>query len=480
MGCFKEVHLERIPREFNANADALSKLASQKEAVLLGVIPLETLKCPSVPKIEETGAVIIMAIGDAGETWMTPILEFLKEGTLPEDKNEARRLKYKAARYVIYDNVLYRIGFNSPLLKCIYGEECNYIMREIHEGICGNHSGVAPSLKRSYIRGIIGPPSDKMPKILLVAAIGDRGMPIIAINRQLGLPPSLALGLLLCGGLTKLVNYPRPRGVLNTRAVVAIDYFNKWVEAEPLATISAKKIKDFVHKSIVCRYGIPYKLISDNGEQFDSKELRDFCEALGIKKDFSAVCHPQSNGHTEAINKIIKHTLKAKLEEAKGDWPGELPQVLWSYNTMPRSTTGETHFSLTYGCEAMVLVKVGAGSFCRDHYDPEMNEANHRLYLDMIEEVRTNSQIRLASYQQRAVRHYNGKVKDRPVRVGDLVLRRVMPNTKVAAHGVFGANLEGPYKVKAVIWGGTYHLVNMDDKMVLRAWNAEHLRKYYQ
>ena len=262
--------------------------------------------------------------------------------------------------------------------------------------------------------------------------------------------------------------------------MVAVDYFTKWAEAEPLATITAKKIKDFVHKSIVCRYGIPYKLISDNGKQFDSKELRDFCEALGIKKDFSAVCHPQSNGQTEAINKIIKHTLKAKLEEAKGDWPEELPRVLWSYNTTPRSTTGETPFSLTYGCEAMVPVEVGAGSFRRDHYDPEANEANHRLYLDMIEEVRTNSQIRLASYQQRAARHYNGKVKDRPLRVGDLVLRRVMPNTKVAAHGVFGANWEGPYKVKAVIWGGTYHLVDMNDKMVPRAWNAEHLRKYYQ
>ena len=65
--------------------------------------------------------------------------------------------------------------------------------------------------------------------------------------------------------------------------------------------------------------------------------------------------------------------------------------MLWSYNTTPRSTTGETPFSLTYGCEAMVPVEVGAGSFRRDHYDPEANEANHRLYLDMIEEVRTNS-----------------------------------------------------------------------------------------
>ncbi|XP_074342669.1 uncharacterized protein LOC141702683 [Apium graveolens] len=66
-------------------------------------------------------------------------------------------------------------------------------------------------------------------------------------------------------------------------------------------------------------FGILYKLISDNGKQFDSKELRKLCEDLNIKKDFTTVYHPQSNGQTEAINKIIKHTLKAKLEEKKGD-----------------------------------------------------------------------------------------------------------------------------------------------------------------
>ncbi|XP_063942182.1 uncharacterized protein LOC135149932 [Daucus carota subsp. sativus] len=118
-------------------------------------------------------------------------------------------------------------------------------------------------------------------------------------------------------------------------AVVAVDYFTKWAEAEPLASITARKLVDFVYRAIVCRYGVPYKLISDNGKQFDSNEMMNFFENLGIKKGFSAVCHPQSNGQTEAVNKIIKHTLKAKLEEKKGCWPEELPMVLWSYNTTP-------------------------------------------------------------------------------------------------------------------------------------------------
>ncbi|XP_074356416.1 uncharacterized protein LOC141696129 [Apium graveolens] len=112
----------------------------------------------------------------------------------------------------------------------------------------------------------------------------------------------------------------------------------------------------------------------------------------------------------EAVNKIIKHALKANLKEKKGTWPEVLRQVLWSYNMTPRTTTRETPFSLVYGCEAMVPIEVGAGSFWRDNYDSEENEVNHRLYLDMIEETREDAQIRIAAYQQRTIRNYNSKV----------------------------------------------------------------------
>ncbi|XP_017217112.1 uncharacterized protein LOC108194669 [Daucus carota subsp. sativus] len=395
---FKIIRLERIPRESNAEADSLAKAASQKDLGVLGMIPLELLECPSVPEAE----VHQIETEEAVETWMTPIWSYIKDRILPEDKTEARKLRYKAARYVDYKGSLYKRGFNQPLLKCIGGEECNYILREMHEGICGNHSGVA------------------------------------------------------------------------------VDYFTKWTEAEPLATITAKKLVEFVYRAIVCRFGIPYKLISDNGKQFDCKEMRELCDNLGIKKGFSAVTHPQSNGQTEAVNKIIKHTLKAKLEDRKENWPEELPNVMWSYNTTPRTTTEESPFNLTYGCEAMILVELGAGSFRRDNFNPEVNEVNHRLHLDMLEETRSGAQLRIASYQQRVERHYNTKVKARPFQVGDLVLRRVMPNTKVASHGVFGANWEGPYKVRVVLFSGTYYLADIEGRDIPRAWNAEHLKKYYQ
>ncbi|XP_074336120.1 uncharacterized protein LOC141673283 [Apium graveolens] len=152
----------------------------------------------------------------------------------------------------------------------------------------------------------------------------------------------------------------------------------------------------------------------------------------------------QSNGQTEAINKIIKHTLKTKLEERNGSSPEELPKVLWSYNTTLRSTTGELSFMLTYGSTVMVPVEVSSGSLRRDRYMEEDSGVNQRLYLDLLEETRENSQFKLATYQQRVARYYNNKVKGQMLKVGDLVLRKVMLNTKISQHGVFGANWEGP------------------------------------
>ena len=100
--------------------------------------------------------------------------------------------------------------------------------------------------------------------------------------------------------------------------LVAIDYFTKWVEAEALATITEARIQNFVWKNIICRFGIPLTIISDNGRQFDSQGFRDFCSGLGIKNQYSSPRHPQANGQTEVTNQTLVRIIKTKLDEAKG------------------------------------------------------------------------------------------------------------------------------------------------------------------
>ena len=81
---------------------------------------------------------------------MTPIISYLKDGRLPEGKDEARKLRIRSARYVLMDEVLYKRGFSQHYLRCLAQDEENYVLREVHEGAYGNHSGA-----RSLIHKVV-------------------------------------------------------------------------------------------------------------------------------------------------------------------------------------------------------------------------------------------------------------------------------------------------------------------------------------
>ena len=110
--------------------------------------------------------------------------------------------------------------------------------------------------------------------------------------------------------------------------LVGIDYFTKWVKAEPLANIRDVDAKRYVWKNIVTRFRVPHMLISDNGLQFDSKMFRKYCGGLGITNRYSTPAYPQGNRQAEAVNKVIESRLKKRLDDAKCKWVEELPHVL--------------------------------------------------------------------------------------------------------------------------------------------------------
>ena len=83
--------------------------------------------------------------------WTRTIASYLKDGILPNEKEAARKIKVRAARFVLIKYVLYKRGFSRPYLRCLGNEKSDYVMREVHEGICGNHSGLR-SLVHKLVR----------------------------------------------------------------------------------------------------------------------------------------------------------------------------------------------------------------------------------------------------------------------------------------------------------------------------------------
>ncbi|RDX82659.1 Tf2-9, partial [Mucuna pruriens] len=247
--------------------------------------------------------------------------------------------------------------------------------------------------------------------------------------------------------------------------IVAVDYFTKWVEAEPVATISAERIKRFFWKKIACRFGIPAEIVSNNGMQFSSKVTAKFCEE-----------HPQSNDQAEAANKVILRGIRKRLEEAKGRWADELPQVLWSYHTTPHSTTNETPFRLTYGTEAMIPVEIGEPSPCKAFFEPGANEEELRANLDLLQEIREIAHVKEYAAKAKVARKYDERLVPRRFKVADLVLRRV---TRKGEANKLTPPWEGPFKITEEVGRGAYRLEHLDGKKVPRTWNAASLRMYY-
>jgi ribonuclease HI len=125
---FQEVKLSRIPREQNAEADQLARSASLSISDdNIKIIKQSSLQATEVNPVHTE------------ISWMTPIILYLQGGTLLDNRHDARRLKVHASRFLMLQGILYKRGFSFPYLRCLAADEAKYVMREIHEGICGNH-----------------------------------------------------------------------------------------------------------------------------------------------------------------------------------------------------------------------------------------------------------------------------------------------------------------------------------------------------
>jgi len=186
---FAAFELVHVPREQNARADLLAKLASSGKERRQRIVIQETLKTPRkfvadnrvdvlhvsttrgkprshrslsqdtarAPCIstyatspEEERGVHVCAL-EEGDTWMTPFRRYLADKILPAESEEGKKIKRNVARYTLVDGILFTHGFTHPILTCVSGDECTRIMAELHEGICGSHVG-GRSLASKVIR----------------------------------------------------------------------------------------------------------------------------------------------------------------------------------------------------------------------------------------------------------------------------------------------------------------------------------------
>ncbi|KAL2226537.1 UNVERIFIED_CONTAM: hypothetical protein Sindi_2012400 [Sesamum indicum] len=134
-----------VPRIENDKADALSKFEAAMDGIRdRGITALVRERSALASRME------VQVVSEAG-SWKDEIIKYLENNILPTDPVAAKRVKFRATRFTMLSGQLYKRTLDGPLLKCLDEERALYVMREIHEGSCGNHSG-ARFLAQKIIR----------------------------------------------------------------------------------------------------------------------------------------------------------------------------------------------------------------------------------------------------------------------------------------------------------------------------------------
>nr|GEX35730.1 reverse transcriptase domain-containing protein [Tanacetum cinerariifolium] len=356
---FKTFSISQVPRSRNKKADALSKIASTSFAHLSKQVLVELLETKSI-----TGKEVTTVIEEEGPTWMTELVNYLKEGILPEDEKEARKIRLKARQYELMEGILYKRSFLTPWLRCVGPLQAEYVMKEIHEGSCSMHVGPQPVVAKAIRLGYFWPTMHKDAQDMI------RKCSDCQIHR------------------------PFPKGPGKVKfLIVAMDYFTKWIEAKAVATITGGQVKKFVWDNIVCRFGIPGEIISENGKQFTDNPFKDWCDKLNITQRFASVKHPQSNGLVERANRSLGEVIPAKIG-------------------MP-----------TYRTTVVDVVN---------------NDKELRLNLDLLEERWELTTMSEAKSKSKMMKYYNSRVRGVAFKPGDFVYR-----SNDASHAIAGGKL-GP------------------------------------
>ncbi|XP_050876091.1 uncharacterized protein LOC127079763 [Lathyrus oleraceus] len=350
---FEQVNLQHIPRQENQRANDLAQEASgykttrnQNEEIQVRKKIQATTLSPSDLAIMKLGAVNknhfeILTVDDEGRSdWRRPLVDYLRN--LVGSTN--RKIKYRAFSYVLVNDELFKKIVEGVLLKCLGESEAYVAVSSTHSGACGAHQA---GLKMKWLLMRLGVYWPSMLKDCIEFA---KGCQECQLHGGIQHVPASELHTIVKpwsfrGWALDVIGEINPASSKQQRYVlVGIEYFTKWVEAIALQNVNQENMIDFVQSYIICRFGIPKNITTDQGPVFTGRKVQEFAKEMGIKLLTSTPYYAQANGQVEAANKVIIILIKKHIGQKPRNWHKTLGQSLWACRTSPKEATGTTPF----------------------------------------------------------------------------------------------------------------------------------------
>ena len=412
-----DLEIEYRPGRVNTHADALSRapLMDPEEISVDTGIPRTVANVTLQVENEEQTHLHQLQSQDP---CLQEIITYLKEGVLPNNAGD-KRIVLGKERFTLIDDVLYFVDLSRKDCPRLTVPEAmkEPIMKENHSGAFSGHfsaRGLYEKLtRRFWWDGMYSDVHRHCRACLTCAAYRGSG--------HRSRPPlnSLTVGDPFDRVGVDILEMPQTSNG-NRCLVVFVEYLTKWVEAFPTQDQTSETIAKLLVDHIICRYGVPRKLLSDRGANLLSDLMQYICQITGMRKINTTVYHPQADGLVENFNKTLKAMIAKHAQKFGNCWDKYVQHLLFAYRSKPHESTQESPFYLLYGRDARISTET-ALSTVRTPYQVDIDNYKLDLVTGLTESwkiARTN----IARAQKHQKTYYDKKAKKPQHVVGGRVM----------------------------------------------------------
>ena len=322
----------------NANAEGMSRRRPAAEKVAVPVLNDDAV----VNSITHLGDQLMLKREQATDEFTLKIIQAIQKGT-PLSTRDG-----KWSTFFLRDGILCRHArdVSNPKTQTVVPKSLRPLVFEmLHSG--SGHLGIHKTLEKVKERFFWpGYEQEIRDAVRSCDSCQRRNSPVPAPQAPLGTikseHPFQRLSWDIMGPLPTT-----PRG--HKYILVVTDLFSKWVEAFPLAATDSVTLAKILTDEVICRYGVPESLHSDQGANFVSEVIQSLCTNLGINRTQTSAYHPEGNGQVEHFNRTLEAMLSKEIEEHQKDWDDHLQKVLFAYRTAVHDTTGYTPYFIISG-----------------------------------------------------------------------------------------------------------------------------------
>jgi hypothetical protein len=396
-----------------------------------------------------------------------PILQYLRDKTLPESDSQARKLLLTVDQYIIQDDILYHFRNprrGEPHTQVVVPASLRpTILSQAHSDTLGGHFGQDRTFSliqlryfwpgmfvdvKKFVDQCISCKQKKRPKQRIKALLHPLPIPTVPFER---------LSVDIVG--------PLPTSYTGNKYLLCFtDHLTRYPEVFAIVDTKASTVARIFFNEIVCRHGAPRELLSDRGTNFLSSIVRETCKYFGTSQKFTSPYHPQTNGLQERYHATLIQSLSMYVDSHQKDWDEFLPAVLFAYRATPATrSTGHSPFMLLFGREPTLPLDVTftvpqkAPNTVKDYFAQLVSKLETVRAITIENLQKNRNQMKLQSDRSAFVKNFT---------IGDIVFVYT-PQVKIHRSKKLTMLWTGPYLITQKVSEVLYRLRRLSDNKLL-------------